>query len=165
VLQTRVFASAPRVKWRAAAQAVAADLARLERADALKGQGAAAKAATDRSAWAAWLARYAARLRVEAAAGADGAARIASMNAVNPRYVLRNWYGLRLCSGGGGQRAGCAGPVLGCVCCVHKAESGTRSQTCLSSQGAGCAAGDVHQTAEACSDCIALCADSCAVQR
>ncbi len=93
---TSVRQHTPRVNWRAAVQAVAADLAHLERADALKGQGAAAKAATDRSAWAAWLARYAARLRAEAAAGADGAARIAAMNAVNPRYVLRNWCGLRL---------------------------------------------------------------------
>jgi hypothetical protein len=119
VLQTWASASSPQAKRRVAAQAVAADLARLERADALKGQGAAAKATADRSAWAAWLARYAARLRTEAAAGADGAARAAAMRAVNPRYVLRNWCGLRHSRGLVCRRAGWAGAAPGPAGRVH----------------------------------------------
>lgn len=45
----------------------------------------------DRAAFDAWAARYAARLRAEGRAGADSdAQRAATMNRVNPKFVLRN---------------------------------------------------------------------------
>ena len=44
------------------------------------------KAEKDRRAWQAWLARYAARLHREAAAGAHPQKRVQTMNATNPRY-------------------------------------------------------------------------------
>ena len=40
---------------------------------------------------AAWLRRYVARVRIEESGGAVPAARIARMNAANPKYVLRNY--------------------------------------------------------------------------
>lgn len=43
------------------------------------------KAEKDRKAWQGWLARYAARLHREAAAGADPQQRVHTMNATNPR--------------------------------------------------------------------------------
>ncbi|KAK9842567.1 hypothetical protein WJX81_006471 [Elliptochloris bilobata] len=72
-------------------EAVAADLQRLQRSEALAKLGKAEKAAADRAAWRAWLDRYSARLRREAAAGADAAARRVAMDAANPKFVLRNW--------------------------------------------------------------------------
>ena len=72
-------------------QAVAAELKRLQRSEALAQQSEADRMAANRRAWQAWLARYAARLRTEAAAGADAARRRVVMDGVNPRYVLRNW--------------------------------------------------------------------------
>lgn len=64
----------------------------LDRFDSAEGAGNAALQAllpaADPSAFAAWTARYAARLRDE---GSDDAARGERLRRVNPRYVLRNW--------------------------------------------------------------------------
>eukprot|EP00197_Chlamydomonas_leiostraca_P006379 CAMPEP_0202866778 /NCGR_PEP_ID=MMETSP1391-20130828/8355_1 /ASSEMBLY_ACC=CAM_ASM_000867 /TAXON_ID=1034604 /ORGANISM="Chlamydomonas leiostraca, Strain SAG 11-49" /LENGTH=630 /DNA_ID=CAMNT_0049546761 /DNA_START=152 /DNA_END=2041 /DNA_ORIENTATION=+ len=57
----------------------------------LRAMSAQDKARADRTAWAQWLTRYGERLGREVAAGADPAARVATMNATNPRFVLRNW--------------------------------------------------------------------------
>ena len=73
------------------AQAVAADLQRLQRAEALAKLSPAGKAASDRAAWSRWLDRYAVRLQQEAHAGADAAVRRDAMRGANPKFVLRNW--------------------------------------------------------------------------
>ncbi len=43
------------------------------------------KAAKDKQRWDAWLARYHARLQLEANAGASAPERVSAMNSVNPR--------------------------------------------------------------------------------
>lgn len=70
---------------------MAADLQRLQHAEALAKLSPAGKAAGDRAAWARWLERYGARLQREARAGADAAARSDAMRAANPKFILRNW--------------------------------------------------------------------------
>ncbi|CAL8462348.1 g1881 [Coccomyxa elongata] len=65
--------------------------ARLQRSEELKRLDLAAKARADAEAWRGWLRRYRARLQQEVDAGADACRRIATMNGINPRYVLRNW--------------------------------------------------------------------------
>ena len=78
---------------------VEAEIARHASHAALARRSDADKRAEDRAAWAAWLARFRARLAAEAAAaaahGEDPAARArarrARMARANPKYVLRNW--------------------------------------------------------------------------
>ena len=70
---------------------MAADLQRLQRAEALANLSPAGKAAADRAAWGRWLERYGARLQREARAGGDAAARVNAMRAANPKFILRNW--------------------------------------------------------------------------
>jgi uncharacterized protein YdiU (UPF0061 family) len=78
---------------------VEAEIARHASHAALARRSDADKRAEDRAAWAAWLARFRARLAAEAAAaaarGEDLAARArarrARMARANPKYVLRNW--------------------------------------------------------------------------
>ena len=70
---------------------MAADLQRLQRAEALAKLSPNGKAAADRAAWSRWLERYAARLQREARAGADAAGRRDAMRAANPKFILRNW--------------------------------------------------------------------------
>ncbi|EIE24107.1 UPF0061-domain-containing protein [Coccomyxa subellipsoidea C-169] len=71
------------------------EMARLERCEELGKLDAAAKARADADAWRGWLRRYTARLQQEADAGANPQRRIATMNGINPRYVLRNWIAQR----------------------------------------------------------------------
>jgi uncharacterized protein YdiU (UPF0061 family) len=70
-----------------ASQQIQAEMAKSQDAARFRKMSAVDKQAADRSAWAAWLSRYAARLAAEAEAGADAVQRVTLMNATNPRCV------------------------------------------------------------------------------
>ena len=69
-------------------QLIQSEIDRMNAAAKLKGISPEQKAESDRKAWRAWLARYAARLQREAEAGGDSARRVQVMNETNPRWVL-----------------------------------------------------------------------------
>lgn len=75
----------------ASAQMIQAEIERMNASAKLQDVTPAQKAQNDRKAWQGWLARYGARLHREAEAGADPQKRVQTMNATNPRYILRNW--------------------------------------------------------------------------
>lgn len=58
---------------------------RLQRYEQLQKMSAQEKAQTDQQKWRAWLARYHARLQLEADAGASASNRMTAMKSVNPR--------------------------------------------------------------------------------
>lgn len=66
-------------------QLIQSEIDRMNAAAKLKGISPEQKAESDRKAWRAWLARYAARLHREAEAGADSVKRVRVMNETNPR--------------------------------------------------------------------------------
>ena len=66
-------------------QLIQSEIERMNAAGKLKGITPEQKTESDRKAWRAWLARYAARLHREAEAGADSTKRVQVMNATNPR--------------------------------------------------------------------------------
>jgi len=61
-----------------------------------------AKRTADRAAWEPWLRRYRERIAAELAGAPEGeaaaaaAARVAAMNAVNPKFILRNYLAQRV---------------------------------------------------------------------
>eukprot|EP00884_Botryococcus_braunii_P018222 jgi/Botrbrau1/5083/Bobra.37_1s0045.1 len=72
-------------------ETVVKEAARAERAAELRRMDPADKPVRDRDRWTGWLRRYIRRLRMESVAGANPLTRVAVMNSVNPKYVLRNW--------------------------------------------------------------------------
>ena len=58
---------------------------RLQQQQELREVSAEDKAAKDKQKWKAWLARYHARLQLEASAGASAPERVKAMESVNPR--------------------------------------------------------------------------------